>query len=345
MDELLRSRRSLLGGLAGGATLGLAGCVDGLLGGGSRPDVGPVPQGVDLLVGADVDTLLADDGLRRLAEAVLAARVADGSDPTEIPALADALAGTYGLDPVAVSAVTGFGTIDPADPRTSTAGAIVSADWEAVAIPSALREAGFPITERQLGEVTLYDLDREVTSVAVLEEGRYVVATDDAARAVAAVHNGEADPVDNDLLSQYGTVGEGPVRFASRFSPLVESIVTLAPGDGDYLRAQLLDQMETVTGRIVVDGQRRGFETRFRADDANTAEDFEAVVRALRGGAASQAPADGPVPDALNSVSVEQDGDTVRIAYSGTVERLETVAAALVPWLVGTGPLGLPLGR
>lgn len=352
MDERSLSRRTALRSAAGAVGLlalsSTAGCLDGLPfvgdtnGDGREPvDLGPIPKDVDLLCRADGDALLADEGLRQVVTDGVAARTDDGRlGPGNTDELIASIDAVYGLDPTAVSTAVGFSTIATADPLDSMAGAVVTADWDPEAIPTGLREAGFSTTEGARRGMTVYDVRNEISQVGVLGDDRFVVGTEGAVAGAIDIEAGEADAIDDDLRSAFHGTSRGPGRFAARFPPLVDGVAALLPNTGELVRDSLLNKLTFLAGSVQVEGDERLLQSRVSTDSKSDAERFQSVVEGGLALGTALAPNDGPIPTALDEVAVEVLGSQVTVSYRATVDQLETLAPAVVQWLIGTGTVG-----
>lgn len=348
MDEQACSRRSLLGGAAGLVTLaGSAGCLDGVpflgdeQGGPATVELGPVPKDVDLLVRADGDELLDDEGLRRVVTAGLDARTEGGTHgPGTTDELIEAVDVVYGLDPTVVTVATGFSTIATENPIDSMAGAIVEADWDPDAIQANLTEAGFPSVERSREGMTVYDVRDEISLVGVLGDGRFVIGTEGAVHGAIDIEAGEREPLADDLLGAFRATSRGPVRFVARFPPLVDGTAALLPGSGDLIKDSLLNQLTFLAGSIQREGEERILQSRITAEGKSSAERMDVIARGALALGTASAPEDSPIPAALDEVETAVEGDEVTVSYRASVDHLETLAPPVVHWLVGTGTLG-----
>jgi hypothetical protein len=343
------SRRQLLygGGAAGGvAAAGALGWLDFLpfLGPepAEQPDIGPVPADANLLIQADGEALRNDEGLRSVVSAGIDARTGDGQGPGDVAGLFAATAEGWGLDPSAITRATIFARIERETLGESMVGAVVEADWDPDGIAAAIDATAYSTTDREIAGVTVHGVDGTGTEIAALGDGRFALGVTGAVEGVLAITEAEVERVSGDLLSALGQAPESQVRFAAAMSPLTDGLATLLPFDDELIRDQLLSDLQYLHGTVYADGDRRGIDVSVRAGDDRAAEDFALQVKATRSIFAQQAPETAALPDAVNSITVEQDGDQVDVSFSGSVGRLTDLAPPVVEWLLGTGGVVVP---
>lgn len=344
MDEPSWSRRGVLRGAAGTLAVGsLAGCLDALpfVGGeDATVDLGPVPEDVDAVVRGDAATVLADEGFRSGLDGGIGTVVADGG-PQSLGAFVDWLQAIYGLDPAGISRVVGFTDVTPADPIDSTLGALVEAEWTPESIPRKLEDEGFLIEEYSVEGVTVYDIEREISQVAILDDGRYLIGTADAVAKVVAIENGDGESLSGGPLSAYRAAGDGPVQFGIRVEPWIDTITTLFPAGGELI-GDLLSNVETVGGHLFADGERRGLSARFQVVNDSRGQQFQNVLEAVVAGASSTASEGSALAAALESTTIDRDGAVVTLEYVGRTGELEAEVAALLAFFAGEGVVDLP---
>ena len=345
MDEPSWSRREALRGAAGTLAAGsLAGCLDALpfVGGegDATVDIGPVPQGVDAVIRGDADTVLSDDGFRSGLDGGIGTVVAEGG-PQTLGEFVDWLQNIYGLDPAGISRVVGFTDVTPAEPIDSTLGALVEASWTPESIPQKLEAEGFRTSEYTVEGVTVYDIEREISQVAILEAGRYLIGTADAVEKVVAIERGDAASLSGGPLSAYRAAGDGPVRFGIRVEPWIDTITALFPAGGELI-GDLLSNVETLGGHLFADGERRGLSARFQVTNDSRGEQFQNVLEAIVAGASSTASEGSTLASALESTTVDRAGAVVTLEYAGSVGDREGEVAALLAFFAGEGVVELP---
>lgn len=317
----------------------LAGCLDSVPFFGddeeeeATVDVGPVPKNVDMVARADTEALLGDGELRAGLDGGIETLMV-GGDPGSVTELLGWLEDVYGLDPAGITRAVGFTDVTPAEPIESTLGALVEASWSPESIPRSLEAEGFRTSERTVEGVTVYDIDREISQVAILEEGRYLIGTEDAVETVVAIENGEADSLSGGPLTAFRAAGDGIVRFGVRVEPLIGTITTLFPVAAEQV-ADLLSNVETMGGRVVSGLDRRRLELRFDVVNESRAGDFENVLGIPVAAASSQAEEGEPIARALDAISIARDGTTVTLTYEAPVAELEAQVPALLGLFVG----------
>ncbi|MFD1586276.1 hypothetical protein ACFR9U_04740 [Halorientalis brevis] len=337
-----RSRRDVLRSgtaIAGMAGLtSLAGCsdiVDSVVG--SSGQLGPVPDDVDVAVQADTDALRNDSGLRSVVNAWLEVQARDGTDePRTVEDLLGRFEEETGVDPSTVSSVTpflrwnglygfynlrGFGslvTID-ADAEDVVDGLAAVSTWSY----DEDEHYGQPIYRPD----TQYRLSIWV-GVLDAEAGRYVVGAEGAVKNAIEAQIGEAEALDGTLADAFSTTRSAPVRFVADVPLAYVPEALNQRTDAETIQLEPLNEVSTVSGAVYRDGDERGIEATFAADDDDTAANLVEMLEAVLDFTATEASTDA-VATVLEDSSITQNGADVVVTYENSTDELADLASEL----------------
>ena len=330
-----RSRRSFLRAGAGlvsvGAVGSTAGCLNSVpfVGGGGQ--LNAVPEDANGLMYADIDTIRADDGVRRVANAYYDAmseyEYYDGPDSWE-EALDD-FEDDIDLDPREAHSMIAFagygGEYGLVDNEYSAL--IVTADWSADDITDSIarNDDRLEFDEDEHSGKTLYEPSEDYASyVGVLGNNRYVVGQEDAVEDAIDATTGDDDGLEQEVRSAYSNARGAPFRYASVVpDPGEYDSVPESYGRGDSeIDLGVLEDVTSVAGSIYNNGDTYGMEATLAADDSNTAENLADIVDGALAVYQDQA-YDETATELAGDVEVSQDGAAVTISFEKTLDELE----------------------
>lgn len=315
------------------ATGSLAGCLDGIGGsdaGNAADRLSAVPSMADAVATVDVNTFLADDGVRTTYDAWLEARAATESydGPTTLAGTLDDVESTEGFDLRDLSTVTLFVGYDVSDGQVGGVrpGYLLEGSWEESTVLSTVDTDYVDYAEATYADHTVYEPDSEhAQTVGVLEEGRYVVADRGAVEAAIDVDRGETDPIAGPVADAYRGTTAGPVRFASAFQE--GWVPDEVDGEDGTIDLSPVAAVETVAGAVYREGTVRGVDVSLHAPDGGTAAELDETVQGLVSLASVRNEATpGYVTDLLADVAVERSGASVTLSVERTVDELAAMA-------------------
>lgn len=338
MEPFQSSRRDVLRigtALAGLTTLGsLAGCASQ-----QDPDQTPdgseqltrVPAAADGTLHADAETVLSDRGTEHVVNAFLHVKAQRSwySGPESFEGLLSSFTDEIGLDAEGVTSTTPFWAWNTNDTfhlfSQSFYGWLVRANWSKDNLVTAIEQANTDYTEREYTGQPVYEPTRQGTYwMGVVDDGEYVLGSESAVKDAIDVQHDDGDQLSDGLKSAYASTRPGPVRFVGTI-PAAQ--LPDSAGPNDQYDLTILDDIETVTGAIYVNGDNRGIETRFSATDEGTADDAAAMLDGLMTLASDEANAD-ELAAALDEVAVAQDGTNVVVSYEASISDLADLVEA-----------------
>lgn len=319
-------------------TAGCSGAIGGLGGDGGSdgPQLDSVPASAEYVAYVDAAGMASDESLRAVANAALEARSEyDDDAPEDVDAMLEQTESDSGLDPEKVESVTVFGK-SAEDPMAGDgrAAMILSASYTEDELVSAMESKDGELTESTYGDTTLYSYESDEfdeSTLAVLGDGEFVLGDRSAVENALDVRAGDADELGGDLKSTFqNTRDDGYVRFAMAVPSddlPSEDVAGDAPLDASTLQTVEYVSMSFATGG----GNVTTTMHLVSASESDAEQTYDLVDGAvsLYASMGSEEAA-----DALDAVSVEQDGDTVTVTHSDTVENVES----LVKTMYGAGP-------
>lgn len=292
-----RSRRQVLKSGTALATLGVVGSLSGCFGlfeseDSVRDQNSParqIPSEAGALLSVNFDSIRTDDGLISGANTVLERKhEQDDSLPASVSAALDGIEERYMLDPRAMNRTIGFVGSDihtafgDSPPENPFWGVLGYTDWESAAMVTSFKEVSRrEVTESTYSGVTVYD--NELEKMAALGDGRVVIGSEPAVRAIIDIDQGDTTGIDGQLRRAFdGTSGEY-ARFAS-------SLDMRALGEQQFgsqvADALPLASIRSIAASVFRDGSERGLRVRAKLSSATdaeqlatTAESFVALAR------------------------------------------------------------------
>lgn len=330
-----QSRRSILklGGasIASAITTSVAGCTsvsNVLPGSSSAPKT--VPEDVDIIAHGDIEATLNDDAVTKFVNRYL--EIASENEyyegPEDKEEALEEFEDEADLDMTKAKTATAFGKYPPEDGGDYDPYSAVrfKANWEEDDVVDALEEGYYEFDDTTHEDKTLYEPDQEYQTVwmGVLGSNEFVLGTEPAVKETIEVSVGETDSVDDDFANAYDESENEPFRFASKVPEDRLPSESVEVGE-ESVNPQQYATINYVVGSTYHDGDSVGARLKLLADDEGDAED---VKQALEGAisAAKAEIEDEETKDALDSLTVSQDGSVVVIEASKTVdEALELV--------------------
>lgn len=328
-------RQFLKAGTALAGAAAISGCSSVPLMGDGGSALSRVPEDAAFVATANVEALLADDGVEELANTYFSLRAESEyyEGPEDLEGALDEYEDDLGLDPRAVTTIVSFGEYGGEQSYgvagaldQSYAGMIVESDWTTDDVEDAISDQGMEYTEDEYGDTTVFEPEYEQSVwVGVLGEGAFVFGTQDAMEDAIDVANGDDDGIDADLKDAYDKSRDGLARFASDV-PEKQLPQEVPTGDGNRMDAEPLTDVSTTYGSLYGDGDTRGMAVNMVADDQDTAEDINDI---LKGGLAllerqAESSGEAEMVDLLDKFEVAADGSTVTVTFETTIDELKS---------------------
>jgi hypothetical protein len=305
----------------------LAGCSGGPLSddsGGGTDGPGVVPAGANLIVEADIETLLGDDAVRDQYEQAVSDLNSGVGPQVTITELLDDLEAETGLDPRDVNTILMY-----ADFQQEDSAVIATAEWSEDQIASA-----FSAAEESYKGQTLY-LNNEL-AVGVLPDGRYVIGPAATTRGVIDVQQGDADGVEGEVVTAYDTAPAGFIRFGfvppADFAPSAEGAFDFSSfGEISHGYGSVSQDSGTTSGVMVLE-----------TNSSDAATQIERATTGVLGMGSQRFAEDESIPEdlvtVLESTEISQSGTTVRIENDDGRGYLLLVPTAVVAsFVLGLG--------
>jgi hypothetical protein len=354
-------------------------------GGGGESTLDVVPSGATSVTYADVGGMIEDDTVGELLNEVLDAGSQTTPAGEDIPESKDEVLEEFenesGLDPTEMGETVGFGkTPDvtetptpgmpggPTGPLSQYGATWFTAGWSEDDLVSAIEEneEGVELVAGEYNGYTTYEAPSEtdtgmtetpafggqqpaepseVGMMGVIEDGEYVIGTEEAVTDALDVAAGDMDAVGEDLRNAYTSVPDGLAKAASSAPELPDDSVPqrTVGEDGPALDQDRLEELQT--GAMVVDTSdgELSMEASMRA---GTEEAAGHVVEVLDGAIASTKKniEDEELASKLDDISIDRDGQNVSVAYSNDVEGLKQIIDMIEEMYGGMGmtPVGSP---
>jgi hypothetical protein len=312
------------------ATAGCSGALPGLGGGGGGETLPPaadaVPADVDAVVTVDADGLATDETLRRLAESLPEDESTDVTDGDSFSEQTD-----LNLSEVDRAVVFARYPEQGATDPVGYSAAVVDAGWSTEAVVDGARngtEGG--LEETTYAETTLYRPTGETDDdswLAILEDGQYVVGSENAVKDAVDVANGDGESMSGELRSQFeATPEEGYVRFAATVPQ--DRVPADRLGRGTQFNTSAFNGVEMVSGAHYVEGENVSVQFSMDTGSGSDAEDVANVIdgalRVYEGTAGNET-----VQNLVDNVTVSRSDGVVTVTAENRVDDLETLAEML----------------
>jgi hypothetical protein len=341
-----------------GALAGLSGCSsvpgvgDGGDGdGGSENTLDVVPADVTAVAYMDVGGMLEDGAVEQLMNKLLelAAEEEGYAGPTTTAEWIQQIQDQTDLDPTQMEEAITFGkapdvsggmTRTPS-PGDQYGGMWFTTGWSEDDLVGVMSQQGTQFEEGEYEGHTIYEPTSEFgqTWLGVIEEGEFVLGTEDAVKETIDVADGNMDSVGSDLRDAYSSVRSGLWKVATTVPEdnLPDESTNAGGVEFDPARIAQVDSGAAVGYH---DGDQVGMEAAMTAQDSDAAEDVRDILAGARAAAESAVESDELAAE-LDAVSVEQDGESITIGYENStdaaVELLGTIVEELRAMQPGSG--------
>jgi hypothetical protein len=325
------AKQLAVGALVGGAALMVvvgavaAGAYVLLSPGGSDPDLDLVPAGSDTVTYVNVDQARSDRAIRKVLDTAL--EVSPGGADSTDEALAE-FENETGLDPADLHHATGFSRYEDAtgEGASDYSATIVRTDWTESAVVEATEDENVTLSERAFMGHTVYEptggVDVADSWLAVLDDGTYVLGTENATKDVVAVSEGEMDPVEGEVRSSFESTRAGYLMFATRVPE------QRLPSDLDDVDAGKYGDVKLLTGAYYAKRNALGVEMTMHASNEEAADDIQdetlGALKLFRAGLQNE-----KLQSALRDVTIEQQGTDVVVTYEDSADSIQEVVRAV----------------
>ena len=326
------SRRHVLKTGAAVASVGLvgslAGCSDALDGNGDSDDTetpggssSDIPEGANVVMGADFQEIINDEEIRDAVNTALAAESAnDDRIPSSVDGVFDRIEEEGDVDLRELEEVVLFGESED-DEETDYVGFLAYTNWNAGAIREAIEEMDDEDIEKsEHNGVTVYvndDADEDTERIAVFEDGTIVFGSGGAVHDVIDVRAGDADPISGEIKEAWEATGGGYARIA--VVPDSEDLP-----EGTEAADRTADLVTYVYGSLYADGSMRGFRINMETESEDDAREVRGAINSQRLIARDEAESEGnqELAEFLDETAVETDGTTVTITNEVPVDEI-----------------------
>lgn len=321
----VRAKRALLA-VALSAMLVTAGCT-GIIGDDSSSagdaQLDKVPDDATMVGYVDAAGMVEDDSLRELANTAFEAQDQNSefySGPTSVEEWLDQIEDESGLDATNVQDATFFGTAGETVPTNAEqAGMILRTDFTEDEIVSAMEDSGTEFSEESYQDTTLYTYGYDnQNALAALGDGTFAVGDTAAVKSTLDVDAGDEDALSGELRTRFQDTDDGYVRFAS--SVPQDQVPTEELGQGSPINTSAFNTVQYVSGSMATDGDTVSTQMNLvseSSDDASRINDVIDGALSVYGGVGND-----QIRETLEQVDVSQDGDTVTVSFSDSVDNL-----------------------
>lgn len=329
----LRGRQAVLA-VALSALLVTAGC-SGFLdsggdGGADGAQLDSVPNDAEFVGYVDASGMVGDDSLRSLANTAFETRAETSpyyEGPESVSEMLETMEEESGLSPEKFNDVTFFGTSgDRVATNAEQAGMIVTSEFSEDEIVSSMEEEGTDLTEESYQDTTVYSYGYDnQNAVAALGDGNFALGDTAAVKKVLDVRADETDALAGDLRSTYENTDDGYVRFAIDVPQ--EEVPTEELGSGSPLDTSAFNTVQFISGSLSTSGDSVTANVNMvseSSDDASRTADLVDGALSIYSGVGNE-----EIRSTMEKLSVSQDGDTVTISFTDSVENLEELIEAM----------------
>lgn len=337
-------RRQAVFAVALTAMLATAGCTGGVLDSGgngsasSGAQLDSVPANAEFVGYADLDGMVADDNLRTLMNTALETQSEESEyydGPTSVEEMLDEAESESGLSPSDFHDVTFFGSSGENVPTNAQqSGMIVTTDVSEDELVAAMEDEGTDVTEETYGDSTIYTYGFDgQNAVTALGDGTFALGQTAAVKSVIDVDAGDEEALGGDLRTAYSNTDDGYVRFA--MSVPQDDVPADQFDSQSPMNVSAFNSVEYLSGSFGTSGSDVSMDLNLVTDssaDGDRMYDLIDGALSLYSGVGGE-----EVQEALDKLSVEQDGDTVTVSFTDTVDNLEEYVAELYSGSVATG--------
>jgi hypothetical protein len=238
---------------------------------------------------------------------------------------------------------SGAGGLGVTGTRDAYVGVLIDSEWAA----ADFIDAGENDTEYEQEEYEGYTVYNESvefgssTWIGVLDDGKYVLGSEEAVKDAIDVDRGDEEPFDNDVRAAFENTRDGYLRFAAAV-PQDRIPEDIGAGDTSSTPVDYSEfrNVEMLSGAYFTNNEDTiGMEMRLTAGDSEAAADIADVVDGgvsfVRGSTNVEA-----AKTLLENVEIEQNEDTVTITFESEVEQIIETFESLAESQMGTGTGG-----
>lgn len=225
-------------------------------------------------------------------------------------------------------------------PSTDYTGAIIYSEWsEDAFVNTTTTDAMVEYTETEYNGHTLHKPASQpefgsADWIGVLDDGTFVVGTEQAVKDTIDVTEGNHDTFSGTLRSEYDSLNDGYVKFAVDVPQDQLSEDDFA-NPGSQLNTNVYANTDMVTGVYFTESESVTLRTHLIATDESAASDIKDVtdggISLARGSLTNET-----VKNTLDAITVEQDGSKVTVEYEASVDRI----TALIRFFANYSPYG-----
>lgn len=228
----------------------------------------------------------------------------------------------------------------------SYVGFIIDSEWSEETFMNETEGNGTEYAEVEYEGYTLYKQenvsdDESQGWIGVLEDGQYVVGTEDAVKDTIDVDRGEMDAFDGELRTAYDDTRSGEttyLKFAATF-PDEEKLNQTGTGVTSTKQFESFKSISVMSGSYYTDDDEIGMQMRLETGSENDADDVSAMIDGGVVGA-KQFARTNESKAILDNVDVEQDGTAVKMTFESDVDTIiDAWKAAIEEWsgMYGSG--------
>lgn len=219
------------------------------------------------------------------------------------------------------------------------AGAVVATEWSTADVETALRRSDVDYNRTTIAGKTVYEPTSNATSenapeeataaddtvawIGVVDDGTYVVGSEQAVRDAIEVAAGERSAFGGELRDVYDATRDGHVTFAMRVP--TDRLPDRESGSidaGSYNEIRLVSGVYYTTGDVV------GMQMRLRTNDTTAAKDLENIGNATVSLVTIRTDNE-TAKETLRNVTFDREGATVVVTFEESVAHLEKLFAYL----------------
>lgn len=250
-------------------------------GSGSAPkaQASNAPSDSDFLLWVDATATVENEELGEVADKYFSLQSEreyyDG--PTSLDEALTDMEEESGLDPAKANEMLVFGDAQSA---SEYSGVIITGSWSTDAFVEAMgNQSNYEYQEETYNGHALYtpDSDHTDSAFAVLEEGKFVVGTEETVKDTVDVAEGDADAVSGDLKNSFTNTRSGFVRYAATVPQ--DQLPADQIGDGTQFDTSVFNDVETVSGAAFTGDDSVGLTLTMSFTSADSASNGKDILR------------------------------------------------------------------
>lgn len=299
-----------------------------------------IPSGVDMVLSADVGSVVGDEDFKELTNEGL--QVYSQMNPyADVPSSYQDLLNEFeketGFGVSKFGGVALFARYPEEALGQGYGGVIFSGDLTESELVSAM--GGENLKEDTYNGVTVYKENVWAgwspeegpqyewrIKLGILPDGSYVSGTENAVKDVIGTVKGDKAKFSGSLREEYKKAGSGYLKFAMKVPSEQIPTEQFPP----QINAQVFLDIESTSGSFSKSGSTLKFSFRIKASSSSSAGDIKSSIEGLvslgEGMIANEI-----IKDELEKISVKQTDSTVSIGYEATVEDIKNLIGALSP--------------